>query len=182
LSRNESKFDRIFRIPNEESQIMTGAKTSDASCVSYELEIGIDASRERGWKAIFDEVNSWWLPDFHLVGQDSVVTFDPTPGGQGLVEKIEGGGGLLWYQVHFYQPDEFKVYLVGFVAPDWGGPSTSHLKLALEASETGCVLKVADAQHGSVSADSVQSLHDGWIQLFTDGLKAFVENGTRHDV
>ncbi len=160
---------------------MIGAKTTPASCVQYELEIEIEASCERVWKAIFEEVNFWWLPDFHMAGEGSIVTFDPAPGGRGLVENVEGGDGLLWYQVHFYQPNEFKVYLVGFIAPDWGGPATSHLKLALDPSDRGCVLRVIDAHQGNVDPKTVQSLSSGWAQLFTDGLKEFVENGTRHD-
>jgi hypothetical protein len=33
-----------------------------------------------------------------------------------------------------------------------------------------------------MNQESVQSFSDGWLQLFTDGLKAFVENGVRQDV
>lgn len=160
---------------------MIGARKTETNCVKYELEIAIEASPNRVWKAIFEETNFWWLPDFHMAGEGSVVTFDPTLGGTGLVEQLENGGGLLWYQVHCCLPTEYKIYLVGYVAPDWGGPSASHLKLALEETDSGCVLKVTDAQHGNVSLEGVQSLHDGWTGLFTAGLKAFVENGTRQD-
>ncbi len=164
---------------------MIEAKATDARCVQYEFEVPIAATRERVWTAIFEEINCWWLPDFHMTGKGSIVTFDPTPGGEGLVERVDGAGELQWYQVQFYQPVEFKVYLVGFLAPDWGGPSTSHLKLALEKSkvdpDNACVLKVSDAHQGKMDLKSVQSLGDGWLQLFTDGLKAFVEDGTRQD-
>ena len=160
---------------------MIGAKTSEAGVVQYELEIEMQAPPERVWQAIIEQTNHWWLPDFHLVGAGSTVTFDPNPGGAGLVETLEGGGGLLWYSVHYYLPKQFTIYLVGHVAPDWGGPSTSNLKLSLVTSENGCTLKVTDAQHGNVNESSIESLSDGWTQLFTDGLKAFVENGTRHD-
>jgi len=34
----------------------------------------IDAPRERVWQALVDETNAWWLPDFHMVGEGSVVT------------------------------------------------------------------------------------------------------------
>ncbi len=85
----------------------------------------------------------------------------------------------LWYQVQYCLPQEFKIYLVGYLAPDFGGPATSHLKLVIETTDNGCVLKVTDAQHGSVDAKAADSLRDGWQQLFTDGLKEFVENGIR---
>ncbi len=160
---------------------MTATKTLASGCIQYELEIAIAASTDRVWKAIFDETNVWWLPDFHMVGKGSVVTFDPTPGGSGLVEKRDGGGGLLWYHVQCCLPQEYKVYLVGYVAPDWGGPFVSHLKLALEEAATGCILKVTDALHGKIGLEGVQSLQDGWSGLFAEGLKEFVENGTRQD-
>lgn len=160
---------------------MIGAKSSAASCLQYELEIPINASPERVWNAIFEETNFWWLPDFHMAGTDSVVTFDATPGGTGLLESHKNGGGLLWYQVQYCLPQEFKIYLVGYLATDFGGPATSHLKLALETAENGCIFKVADAQHGNVDLKSADSQCEGWNQLFTDGLKEYVENGTRQD-
>lgn len=160
---------------------MIGTKMGQAGVVQYELEIKIQAPAERVWRAIIEETNFWWLPDFHMVDAGSTVTFDPCPGGAGIVESSDDGGSLLWYSVQYYLPAQFTIYLVGNIAPDWGGPSTSHLKLSLAANETGCALKVTDAQHGNVSESSARSLAEGWTQLFTEGLKAFVENGTRRD-
>ncbi len=156
---------------------MIGAKTTSAACHQYEMQISIEASRERVWKAIFEETNLWWLPDFHVAGPDSVVTFDPHPGGRGLLESTPDGGGLLWYSVQMYMPSDFKVYLVGQIAPEWGGPATSSLRLSLTESDSGCVLRVTDARHGNVDEQQVQSYEDGWKQLFGDGLKKFVEVG-----
>ena len=148
---------------------------SASKCHKYDLEIEIEASRDRVWKAIFEETNLWWLPDFHVAGPDSVVTFDPKAGGRGLIEETSDGGGLLWYSVQMYLPSDFKIYLVGHIAPEWGGPTTSSLKLALVESENGCTLQVTDARHGNVDEKQVQSYQDGWTQLFSDGLKKFVE-------
>lgn len=155
---------------------MIGAKTSPVGCLQYELEIPINASPDRVWQAMFEETNFWWLPDFHMAGANSVVTFDPTPGGKGLIENHEGGGGLLWYQVQYCLPHDYKIYLIGYLAPDFGGPATSHLKLMIESTDGGCVLKVTDAQTGSVSEKAADSQREGWSQLFSDGLKAYVEN------
>ena len=161
---------------------MVAAQKENASIIQYELEIEIQATRQRVWKAIIEETNGWWLPDFHMVGADSIVSFDPAPGGKGLVEELDGGASLQWYAVQLNQPQKFTVYLVGHVAPDWGGPSTSHLKLGLKETETGCKLQVMDAQVGRVSEQSIESLSDGWGQLFGQGLKPFVEHGTRQDL
>lgn len=160
---------------------MIGAKTADAGCSQYEFEIAIEAPPERVWKALIEETNLWWLPDFHMAGENSVVEFDPNPGGRGLVETADDGGGLLWYSVQYYLPQQFQIYLVGHVSPDFGGPSTSNLKLALVENNGGCILRVTDAHHGNVGEKSMQSLADGWTQLFGNGLKNFVETGRRQD-
>ena len=65
-------------------------------------------------------------------------------------------------------------YLFGHIAPEWGGPQTSNLKLALEKTSTGCIMKVTDARHGHI--DDMTSYADGWRQIFTDGLKKYVES------
>jgi len=155
---------------------MIGATTTTAACCQYELEIAIAASREQVWKSIFEETNHWWLPDFHVMGEGSTVKFDPSPGGAGLVETMPDGGGLVWCHVHMYLPTQFKIYMIGHVAPEWGGPTTSSLQLAVEEAEAGCVLKVTDARHGNIDEKHVQSYQEGWKQLFTDGLKRYVES------
>lgn len=150
--------------------------TSTAACGHCEVEIAIAAPRAKVWKAIFEETDHWWLSDFRATGSESVVTFDPKPGGRGLMEDTANGGGLLWYGVQMYLPEQFKIYLIGHIAPEWGGPTTSSLKLAIEESDSGCVLKVTDARHGNVTEKHLQSCQNGWKQLFTDGLKKFVES------
>ncbi len=154
---------------------MLETTTSETRCVQYELEIQIRAPRQTVWQAIIEETNIWWLPDFHMVDEASTVEFDVRPGGRGLVEYRDEGAFLVWYTVQFYLPEQFKVYLLGNVAPDWGGPSTSNLCLSLEESEDGCCLKVSDAHHGCVSDQSVDSLKSGWERLFGDGLRDYVE-------
>lgn len=155
---------------------MIGASTTPAQCTTIELEIAIEAPRERVWSAIFDETDLWWLPDFRVMGADSKVTFDPQPGGRGMVEDLADGGGLLWFNVQMYIPSEFKVYLTGHIAPEWGGPTTSMLKLALDEAESGCVFKLTDARHGHVDEKMTENYRAGWQQLFGDGLKKFVES------
>lgn len=155
---------------------MVETKTFAVGCIEYELEIEIRAEREVVWRALLEETNAWWLPDFHMVHEASTVEFDVRPGGRGLIEYREGAGFLVWYVVQFFQPEQFKVYLTGNIAPDWGGPSTSNLCLSLEELDGGCVLKVSDAQHGRVNEANISSLQDGWNRLFGEGLRAFVES------
>ncbi len=148
-------------------------KTSDTRSVSYELQIPIQATKEKVWKAMTDETNAWWLPDFRMVGENSVVTFDARAGGS-LIETKEDGGSLLWYTVQMCQP-KTAIYLVGHIAPDWSGPAISMLKLSLEETDDGCILSISDAIFGHVTDENTACQEKGWNQLFGDGLKAYVE-------
>ena len=154
---------------------MSTVQTKAAVCHEFKMEIAIDAPRAVVWKAIFEETNQWWLPDFRVAGADSVVIFDPAPGGKGLIETTADGGGLQWFATQMYIPSDFKIYVVGHIAPEWGGPTTSNLKLALAETEAGCILHISDSRHGNVDPAQAKSYEDGWNQLFTDGLKTHVE-------
>ena len=157
---------------------MSEIEITEAGYVSYELEIEIRAARDSVWTAIINETNAWWLPDFHMVDSDSTVEFDVRPGGKGLVEYRDGGAFLVWYTVQFYLPEQYKIYLVGHIAPDWGGPATNNLRLSLDPSDQGCVLRISDAHHGRVSKGYVESLKKGWNRLFGEGLRKHVESAS----
>ncbi|MEM6690193.1 MAG: hypothetical protein AAF664_12240 [Planctomycetota bacterium] len=154
---------------------MSEPEITSARCVKYELQITIDAKRETVWKALIEDTNAWWLPDFHMVDESSIVEFDTRPGGRGLVEYKDDGGFLIWYSIQLFQPKDFKIYLVGHVAPDWGGPSTSLLCLSITERDSGSVLKVSDAHHGRVDDAYISSLQNGWQRLFGDGLANFAQ-------
>ncbi len=148
-------------------------QVSDARVIQYDLEIPIDAPRERVWDALTKETNGWWLPDFHMLGEDSTVRFDARAGGS-LVEERADGGSLLWFTVQMSREAE-SLHLVGHIAPEWGGPSTSMLHIALSDRAGGTLLRVADALFGRVSDENAESLKSGWTQLFGAGLKAHAE-------
>ncbi len=158
---------------------MKASRTGQSGWLQYELEISITAPPATVWRALLDETQAWWLPDFRMVGPESVVTLDPVAGGRGLVEELPGGGSLLWYSVQMHAPAQHQLWLVGHIAPDFGGPATSMLKLeAGPDGETGCRLRISDALLGNVSEAMARSLHEGWSQLFGTGLKSHVESGS----
>jgi uncharacterized protein YndB with AHSA1/START domain len=147
--------------------------TYEVKAIGYELEVSIDAPKEVVWKAMTEETNAWWLPDFHMVGAGSTVSLDTRAGGQ-LVESMPDGGSLLWYTVQMCVEGE-SLDLVGHLGPDYGGPATTLMRLALEDRDGATVLKVRDALYGHVSDAAVASLSSGWKMLFEDGLKHHVE-------
>jgi len=152
---------------------MKNVKSSDARVVQYEFEIEIQAPPPRVWRALTDQLSSWWLPDFHMLGSDSVVSLEPVPGGR-LFEQC-GSKGLLWYTVLAISPDE-SMSLAGYCTPEWGGPCSTLLTVTLQGSGKSTRVAVSDALYGRVSDDQAKSLKSGWQRLFGDGLKRFVES------
>ncbi len=153
-----------------------GAKIMETRAIQIELEIPIEASRERVWDALTNEVNDWWLPDFRVSGKPERVVFEPRVGG-GLYEDAGNGAGLLWFTVVSLKPQE-SMHLVGQICPPFGGPATAMLYLVLEERGSETLLKITNALVGHVSDDAVDSIESGWRYLYEQGLKKFVEEGT----
>ena len=147
--------------------------TLETKAITYELEVSIEAPVETVWQSLTEETDHWWLPDFRMVGANSTVHFDAQAGGH-LLERMEGGGSLMWYTVLMSVPKE-SLDLVGYVTANFGGPATTMLRLGLEETPTGTLLRITDAIVGHVKEGSVQSLESGWMQLFRDGLKVYAE-------
>ena len=141
--------------------------------IQYELEIAMEAPKEDVWKALTEDINAWWLPDFHMVSTDSILKFDAIAGGQ-LIESKPDGSSLLWFTVQMCDTGN-SLHLAGFIFPQWGGPGTSLLHLSLEATQTGTLLRVQDSQFGAIQASAAKSMEEGWTWLFTDGLKKYLE-------
>ncbi len=139
----------------------------------YEFTIEIDGSAQRVWRALTDQLGAWWLPHFHMLGENSLVELEPWAGGR-LFEKGDGRE-LLWYTVIAIESEK-SIDLSGFMTMKFGGPATTLLSLQIHnLSESKCRLQISDSLFGRVTEDSVRSLQSGWKELFVDGLKRFVE-------
>lgn len=58
---------------------MTVAK-QETRALQYELEVPIEAPPSAVLKALTEEIDAWWLPDFHMVGEGSVVSLEAAAG------------------------------------------------------------------------------------------------------
>ena len=152
---------------------MTSPSQVQAQVFKYDFAIEIAKSAQRVWPLLINDINHWWSADFRVLGEDSAVSLDPRPGGM-LLEEGANGDFLEWYRVQMAQSGK-ALYLVGDLAPDWGGPSTSMLKLALTDSADGCVLTVSEGLSGCVSEASVQSAEAGWRTLFGECFKQYAQ-------
>lgn len=149
------------------------SELTDAKIIKYQFEVPIKRSAADIWRLMVDDIDAWWMEDFRALGEGSKVTLDAITGGQ-LIESAADGGSLEWYRAQMVMPGKL-IYLVGYMAPDWGGPTTSMLKLAVEDRDDGGALIVSDALLGNVTEASAQSAEGGWKVLFGEGLKGFAE-------
>ena len=152
---------------------MSDRQLEAARVARYELAISISANRERVWKALTGQLTSWWLPDFHMLGPDSLVTLEPHAGGR-LYEQ-NGDQELLWYTVLSINPNE-SLSLVGYCTPEFGGPLTTMLAAHLQDRGESTILMISDGLYGLVTEGQIESLRNGWTELFNTGLKTFVES------
>jgi uncharacterized protein YndB with AHSA1/START domain len=151
------------------------ARVSDAGVVTVAIEFPIAAPPERLWSALVKDTAKWWPVEHRICGPGSRMTFEPRPGGR-LFEEGADGAGLLWYTVLAITPGE-SVTLVGHIAPPWGGPATSLLRLAVEARGDGSMLSVTDSLFGSVDEKFAASTNEGRRAILGDALNRHVERG-----
>ena len=152
---------------------MSKLDISDSKIIKYQIEVPIDRPVDTLWALMIEEIDSWWMSDFRALGEGSKVSLDAQVGGM-LIESDSNGGSLEWYRVQMAAPPQ-SLYLVGYLAPDWGGPTTSMLKLALDADGDGSKLVISDALTGNVTDKSAGSAMEGWQMLFGEGLKKYAE-------
>lgn len=162
-------MNKIFR----REEAMPIEELPAARIYKYEFEVPIKRPASKVWSLMTDKINSWWMNDFRALGEGSTMSLNAHTGGM-LVEQNQNGDSLEWYRVQMCQPEK-ALYLNGYLAPDWGGPTLSMLKLALEPEEGACVLKVSDALMGNVTEASAKSAQSGWEMMFRDGLGHFAE-------
>jgi len=152
---------------------MSNVEKITAAIFKYSFDIPINRPSTEVWPLLFSHINDWWMNDYRALGADSEMSFKPEVGAS-MIEKGKNGEALEWYRIQMIVPGQ-SVYLVGFLAADWGGPATTMLKLALNDTESGCTLSVSDALQGDVSTSVAGGTQDGWREIFDDGFRQFVE-------
>lgn len=147
---------------------------SEARCAQYEFNLTIPASVARVWHALAHQVNDWWLTSFHMLGPQSVVQLEFKAGGR--LFEFAGEHQLLWYTVIAIVPGE-SIELAGYCSAKYGGPTTTMIAIELsELTPATTQLRFSDSLFGKVTDGQVNSLCNGWKELFTDGLLRFVMN------
>ncbi len=153
------------------STIGASAPVGNTGIAQVELEIPIAAPIAHVWKALTEQVELWWPPDFFASAEPLRMKFDARLGGLLYEERVHGGG-VVWYTVIALDPG-VSVTLVGHMTPAFGGPATTILRLALREQGEGTILELSDAVFGKVGTGTANE--EGWRALFEKAFKEFVE-------
>jgi hypothetical protein len=124
--------------------------------------LALNTSSEHAWRALTESIDAWWPADFRAGPPGSRMQLTANLGGL-LLEASESGDGIVWYQVIARETAK-TLCLAGFIAPPFGGPATSLLRLSLIAtSPKQCAFEVDDNLLGEADAKAVES---GWRAIF----------------
>jgi hypothetical protein len=137
---------------------MPDPKTDDVTEVRFTLPLAHPPAA--AWRRLIAEIDQWWPADFRVL-PGSRMQLDARIGG-GLRELGTGDDGVLWYTVQAVHAPQWMV-LSGFIAPPWGGPALTLLRLAIEARDGGSELELHDAILGRADAAAVEA---GWRAIF----------------
>jgi len=100
------------------------------------------------------------------------MVLETKPGGR-LYEEAGNGNGLVWYHVVALDAPN-ALTLSGFIAPPFGGPATSLLRIEFSAQgKSATVMEMTDSTFGCLG--DAKTTKDGWRMLFEGGFKEWVE-------
>ena len=144
--------------------------------ITHRLTLEIAKPHGAVWKAFTRDIHSWWPKDFYATESPKRIVFEVKPGGR-LYEDAGDGNGLVWYHVIALDAPN-SVSLSGFIAPPFGGPATSLLRVAFSPQgKAATVMEVTDSTFGCLADPG--ATEEGWRMLFEGGFKAWVEGRSK---
>lgn len=149
-------------------------KTTNAPITSatHRLTLEIAKPQATVWKAFTRDIHSWWPKDFYATESPQRIVFEAKPGGR-LYEDAGRGNGLVWYHVIAVDAPN-AITMSGFIAPPFGGPATSLLRVAFsEQGKAATLMEVTDSTFGCLGDTS--TTREGWQMLFEGGFKKWIE-------
>ncbi len=139
---------------------------------THRLSLEIARPHPAVWKGFTRDVHLWWPKDFYATESTKRIVFEVKPGGR-LYEDAGDGNGLVWYSVIAVDAPN-AITLSGFIAPPFGGPATSLLRVAFSAKgKSATTMEVTDSTFGCLGDSS--TTEEGWRMLFEGGFKAWIE-------
>lgn len=147
-------------------------KPTPITSATHRLNLEIAKPQPVVWKGFTRDIHLWWPKDFYATESPRRMVFEVKPGGR-LYEDAGDGNGLIWYSVIAVDAPN-AITMSGFIAPPFGGPATSLLRVAFSAQgKSATVMEVTDSTFGCLGDPG--TTEEGWRMLFESGFKAWVE-------
>ncbi|MEM9919687.1 MAG: helix-turn-helix domain-containing protein [Bacteroidota bacterium] len=141
--------------------------------ITVNVDLQIDASPVKVWKALTEQTSDWWLEEFFTNLKTKEILIETKLGGL-MYENTGEGEGFVWANVVGIDIPH-SIQLKGLLTPAFGGPAISFLRIELRAVEKATRLRLSDDVFGDISPDLPMLLEVRWRRLLEDGLKRFVE-------
>jgi uncharacterized protein YndB with AHSA1/START domain len=147
-------------------------KISPITSATHRISLEIAKPHAAVWKAFTGDVHRWWPKDFYATESTKRIVFEVKPGGR-LYEDAGDGNGLVWYHVIAVDAPN-AITMSGFIAPPFGGPATSLLRVAFSPRGRSVTeMEITDSTFGCLG--DAKSTEEGWRMLFEGGFKNWVE-------
>jgi uncharacterized protein YndB with AHSA1/START domain len=141
------------------------------TAVTHRLTLEIAKPLAAVWRGFTRDIHAWWPKDFFATTAPQRMILELKPGGR-LYEDAGGGDGLVWYHVIAIEAP-VAITFSGFIAPPFGGPATSLLRIAFSArSKSVTTMEIVDSTFGCVEESATA---EGWKLIFEDGFKEWLE-------
>lgn len=151
----------------------------DAAAGGFTVRTMVEIAAPPGevYRALVEEVGSWWSPQHTYSGDAGRLSIDPRPGGC-FCERLDDGGVQHMEIVNLEAPSLLR--MKGGLGPLQAEAVTGHLTWQLEAVEAGTRLTLTYKVAGYVPAglDTWASPVDGVLAESVERLKSFVETGS----
>jgi uncharacterized protein YndB with AHSA1/START domain len=146
---------------------------SQAQIAEISMEVDIEASEQKVWKALTTDIGKWWPAEFFSGGETGKRSYylEAKPGGA-MGESWDSGGGVIWANVVGVEPNK-RLQVTGTSFPGWGGPAQWLGVWELSANGKNTRLKFTENSIGYVSEGYEADKDKGWRFLW-DALAAHV--------
>ncbi|WP_420810105.1 hypothetical protein [Fimbriimonas ginsengisoli] len=148
---------------------------NDYRFVKIEMEMKIDAPRERVFAALTEELNNWWP---HRFKPDSQVSCDVRVGGR-IEERFANGGGAVYGEI-VYMDAPFQIASGGTSALNRG--MSSYSMDTLEEDGESTVLKRNFQIWGYVPENVEKMYREGSRQIMEVALNRYLRDGIGYQV
>lgn len=163
----------LKRYAERQTEVAQQMDPNEFRLIKIEMEMRINAPKERVFAALTDEYDKWWP---HRYKPDSTVTMDARPGGY-ITEHFKAGGGAVTGTVVYVDPPH---KLVGTMPSSLGRGISSYNVETLEEDGDVTVFKRSMELWGAISADVEQMFREGSRALLEDALRAYLEKGIEY--